>query len=934
MAENLVVGPIGRGLKTDQLPFNIDNDSFPILINAYQWRGRVKRKRGTAQLGRLLRSINTSTIQTSGGGIFSGNILTGLETNASLANTAITIGADIFTDTVPPSGILTGSTGGSGTINYATGALTITGAPATTNIQFNYYPDLPVMGLEDLNNVSTQFSSNLAFDTKYSYNISPLAPYLIYDVSYYKNPTTGTYPAYVQKTTATPFTWHGADYQQFWSTNYENAFWVANGIKITNGFADLTGIGMQFAPAASITYVSNTATTLTVTILNGPLVIGDFVYANEWVGVTGLNNQTGYVTAASPNTPIAGTETVTITFPFATISAGPFTPGILQYLTNSRTDVAVDNIRWYDGDPTNGILPPTLVPGFGWVNFMPPLSNAPYSIADTPFAIYYLVGCKLMLPFKDRLLIFGPVIQTSTGSPIYLQDTVIYSQNGTPYYTNSFTNSPSPTKDTPNGPFFTNLTSLLVPVNQTAFPPAWFEDSTGFGGFKSAGIAQPIITVSPNEDMLMIEFDKSVSRLAYTGNDAEGPFDFYQTNSEYGCGSTFSVINMDKFVLSRGKRGFIAANQVEVSRFDLDILDQAFEINLKNNGSERVTAVRDYITEWIYFTYCRNGAEVTYPNQTLFYNYRDQSWATFNESYTTYGSFRPQTGFTWALLTNITWNSWTDPWNSGSDTLFQTQTIAGNQQGFVVIRSDKQTSEAPSLYIKSISGNTITSPSHNLTTTDYIVINGVVGTAGALLNGNVYIITVVTPDTLTIATNIGAATYLGLGTITRIYNPFIQTKQFNEAWSLGRKTRIGPQQYLLTKTNNSQITLQIYLSQDSETAWNSGSIVPTFNPEPLNNSLVYSQILFTCPESTNLGLTPFNTNLQMLAIPGSAPNIGGSSLSGQIFHRVNTSLIGDSVQLGFTMSDAQLLDPTLANQFAEIELHGFIINVSPSMLLC
>jgi hypothetical protein len=931
MSQNLVVGPINKGKNTDRLPFNIDKDSFPILHNAYQWRGRVKRKRGTSALGRLLRSINSSTIQTSGAGTFDGNLLTGLETNASLANTAITIGADIFTLTNPLTGGLTGSTGGSGTINFTTGAFTITGAPASTNIQFNYFPDLPVMGIEDLTVVSTQFSSNLAFDTKYSYNISPLYPFTIYDVSYYKNPT--SFGSYVQKTVVTPLTWNGQDYQQFWSTNYEGAFWVTNGIKITNGNADLTGVGMQFANAASITYISNTATTLTVEITGGPLVIGDYVYANEWGVGTGLNNQTGYVTTATINTPVPGTETVIITFPNATISVSAWVPGILQYLTN-RSAPTKDCIRWYDGDPTSGVLPPVLVAGFGWVNFMPPLSNLNYSIGDAPPAVYYLVGCKLLIEFQDRLLCFGPVIQASTGTPIYLQDTVVFSENGTPYYTNSYTNSPLATKDNPTGPFYTNLISLLVPNNQIALPSAWFEDSTGFGGYKSAGIAQPINLVARNRDALMVEFDKSVSRLIYTGDDIS-PFNFYQTNAEYGCGSTFSGIDMDEFVLSRGKRGFIAANQSEVKRFDLDIPEAAFKVNLRNNGSERVTAVRDYINEWIYFTYCSVQAGVTYPNQTLFYNYQDQSWGVFNESYTTYGLFRPQSGFTWATLINtvLTWDTWDDTWTTGSDSLFQTQVLAGNQQGFIVIREDALTSEAPSLYIQSMTTNIITSPSHNLNQDDYIVINGMTGTSGAIFNGMVFQISVKDANSFAIETSIGVSTYLGLGTITRVYNPLIQTKQFNEAWSIGRKTRIGPQMYLLSATNNSQITLQIYLSQDSANVWNAGSVVPANNPPPVNNGLIYSQVLFTCAESTNLGLTPANTNLQMLAKPGNAPNVGGSSQSGQIFHRVNTSLIGDTIQFGFTMSDAQLKDPTLANQFAEIELHGFIVDISQSGLL-
>jgi len=58
--EKIVVGPFDRGLRNDRTPFVIDNDSFPVLINAYQWRGRVKRKRGTSKLTRLKRFLGTT----------------------------------------------------------------------------------------------------------------------------------------------------------------------------------------------------------------------------------------------------------------------------------------------------------------------------------------------------------------------------------------------------------------------------------------------------------------------------------------------------------------------------------------------------------------------------------------------------------------------------------------------------------------------------------------------------------------------------------------------------------------------------------------------------------------------------------------------------------------------------------------------------------
>lgn len=57
MGQKLVVGPLSKGLRNDVTAFNIDNESFPTLINAYQWRLRCKRKRGTSPFTRLQRQF-------------------------------------------------------------------------------------------------------------------------------------------------------------------------------------------------------------------------------------------------------------------------------------------------------------------------------------------------------------------------------------------------------------------------------------------------------------------------------------------------------------------------------------------------------------------------------------------------------------------------------------------------------------------------------------------------------------------------------------------------------------------------------------------------------------------------------------------------------------------------------------------------------------
>ena len=244
-----------------------------------------------------------------------------------------------------------------------------------------------------------------------------------------------------------------------------------------------------------------------------------------------------------------------------------------------------------------------------------------------------------------------------------------------------------------------------------------------------------------------------------------------------------------------------------------------------------------------------------------------------------------------------------------------------------------------------------------------------------------------------------------------MYVPYIQSKQFPVSWDTARKTRIGPQQYLLSTTPNGEIQLLIFLSQNSGSPYNDGPIVPA--PQSVNNSLIYSTVLSTSPQypinnvysvsignigdgistniSTNL-LTLLNINNQIvpstvLITIGSLATfqddgVGGFIVTGtgvsagsaidyitgavflvfsvapastasnvsmqyfainlqnptainqsQIWHRINTSLIGDTVQIGFTMSESQMRDSTLSNQFEEIELHGFCIDVSASQQL-
>lgn len=908
MGEKLVIGPFDKGVRTNREPFYIDNDNFPVLSNAYQWRGRAKRKRGTFLLCRLVKFFDSITANTY-------NILSGRELTSSLVPGDVVLldAANVTWTDTNADGILYSSPNvGTALINYSSGLVSMGTAIPTLPWQvdsfgtsyYNYYPGLPVLGIRAIVDVEVEIPPSIAFDQKYTYQVTNTIPAISHDVSYYINVPSNTYTngsqPNIAKTRLTPTKWNGNNYQQYWTINDSGVMFITNGVDVP-----FTGVnlGLSMVTPTLVTWVSTTK--LTFTIPNTSLIVNDFVQANEFTSsgtptnATCLNLQTGYIVNY---TTVGNNKLMDIIFPNANIPNDTYSGGILLLITK-QANTNVDTLRWYDGNPTNNQFPLNTnfddtynIPGLGYANFQPPLSQNPYSFLGLPLAQYYLIGATMIFYYRDRLIAIGPIVSDSANHVYYLYDAVIYSQNGTPYYTSSFsldTSNPNVLRPT-NTPL-----SMVVPNGQSASVSAWFLDQTGFAGARNLGIDEVVNTASLNESVLILGTDTHQVRMVGTSNSLT-PFLFYIINSELGSSSTFSVVNLDKGVMTRGSRGFVITSQIQAQRFDLDIPDSVFQIYAGDNGIQRVCAARDFINEWIYFSYPGNFASTTYNNFTLFYNYRDQSWAPFYETFTTYGPFSWSTALTWETVGLVfpTWSSWNQPWNTGSSTSEQPEVACGTQHGFVLVR-DEGTEEGATLFITSFSnGSQMTVYDHCLNTNDFIIISGCLGSVGQYVNQKTFFVIVVDNNTLmlnpTIPDNL---TYIGNGIITRRYVPFIQTKQFPLAWSSGRKTRIGVQQYLLTTTNNGSVTLLIYLSQNGASSYNAGP-PPIYTPD--NDALLYSTTLYTCPEGTNLGLTPANANLQMPT----------ASQQAQIWHRINNSLIGDTVQLGITLSSSQMTEIT------------------------
>lgn len=228
------------GLVQNRVEFILPNDAYPVLENAFIFRERIKRKQGYELLGRLRRVFTATSIGSSGASPWTFNLfavvtpaITDTNKELEVGSTTIVIGGNTLIDqsdgtlaTSPVSGV-------TGTINYRTGDITITGAGGSiaSTATFNYFPGFPVMGLRtrELNNINNE--QLVAFDQVYAY---------VFLGTGWQEFVTGT-------------TWTGNDSDFFWSTNYwvtpappngtnQKLFWVTNDsgvagdpIRYTNG---------------------------------------------------------------------------------------------------------------------------------------------------------------------------------------------------------------------------------------------------------------------------------------------------------------------------------------------------------------------------------------------------------------------------------------------------------------------------------------------------------------------------------------------------------------------------------------------------------------------------------------------------------------------------------------------------------------------------
>lgn len=381
--KSLLLWDFKIGLELDKIPALLPNDGFEVLENAYLYRKRVKKKQGAELLGRLQQIFTSVSIGNSGTSPWTFNVFTILATGfpqqqLNPGSMVITIGSGpgiVFTD--QGNGTLTSTTtGNSGAINYATGAITLitTASSGTaTTATFGYYPGEPVMGLPTQELLAINAERLLAFDQTFAYQYS------------------NSSDAFIPTPSTMAVTWSGSDSNFFWYKNALGAIFVTNG---TSAFQGYTIVG--------ITVVDSTHFSVTTSISN-VFQVGDHVFFFQVVGTNSqlINGITGVVSATG-NPFIV---TVPSTASFSYVSGG------VAIAQDRLVTSSGDGVRWYDGST--------------WSNFQPPVN-----------ATSILIGCLIIFYYRDRIIVFVPTETTALGgigTQTYYQRGR-WCQNGTPYY--------------------------------------------------------------------------------------------------------------------------------------------------------------------------------------------------------------------------------------------------------------------------------------------------------------------------------------------------------------------------------------------------------------------------------------------------------------------------------------------------------------------
>ena len=476
--------------------------------------------------------------------------------------------------------------------------------------------------------------------------------------------------------------------------------------------------------------------------------------------------------------------------------------------TNYRGSVPSDRLFFVTNFVNNAANPIRYTDGVSWTSFFPILTQSGGVATRT-----FLTQARIIIPYYGRLLALN-VWETGAdgaGNPDFLNTSNIFNR--------------------------CRFSQIGSPISVDA----WRSDQFGKGGFIDAPTNEIIISATFYKNTLIVFFEKTTWQLRYVGEYGL-PFIWERISSDFGSESTFSTILFDEGVLGVGDRAIISSSGVNVQRIDLQIPDIVFSFKNRENGHRRVHGIRDFQKELVFWCYPSGQLDRKFPNYSLVYNYRNNTYSIFRNNVTAFGRLGSPSGISWDSE-DVTWDD-----DIAWDTFIQEEfldTISGNQQGYIhfygdpnsetIADSDVPAFDQESLSITDISLTplpiTLTVLNHNLEEGEIIYITGLnfldTVTSTVIptnLNNQIYVVqTRIDEDTFTIAkwdfdnqqyvedfSFTGSGTYVGGGQVTLFPKIDIITKDFNPFSKKGGQCKMPYFDLLTDATDNAAISIELY----------------------------------------------------------------------------------------------------------------------------
>jgi len=577
-------------------------------------------------------------------------------------------------------------------------------------------------------------------------------------------------------------TWTGSDSDFFWGTNYRGVEPGDRLFFVTNFVINITGVGTR----DPIRYTDGSTWTDFTPIVGS--IPTDEVYP-DFAGGVGPYNGTLSNLPIIPGTVVITVETV---------------PPIVYRDTPKDGTLVASGLNTGTINYTTGAFV---------LNFNPLISAGTYGVEATyNYGTSFLQQARILLPYYGRLVALN----------VWEGETVATSQN-----------------------IFNRC--RFSQVGNPLQEDAWRSDTFGKGGFIDAPVNEEIISAIFYKNTLIVFFETTTWQLRYVG-DYGLPFIWERISSDFGSESTFSTILFDTGVLAVGDKAIVSSTGNNIQRIDLDIPDKVFTFNNANNGVKRVHGIRDYQKEVVYWTYCdgsQRNENAKYPDFSLLYNYRNNTFAIFRNNVTTYGYLKAPGGISWSN-TSVTWDD-PVPWDEEVIENFPL-VVSGNQQGFVHLYGypDVENTadslvdalDQESLFIKSIDLTVmpirITVPNHNLKSEEIIYIVGLNFLNAAQtavlttdLNNSFYTVSRIDANVIAISkynpilnatqnlytfTPVNTAVYIGGGMLALFPKLNIRTKDFNPYDKKGLSSKLAYIDFLVDAVANAAITIKLFVN--------------------------------------------------------------------------------------------------------------------------